>query len=83
MTPSPRSPTGPRGLPLLGVIRDVRRDSLGFLLRTSREYGPVSTYRLGPRRSYLVAHPDGVKHVLQDNVRNYTCLLYTSDAADE
>ncbi len=72
MTPSPLSPTGPRGLPLLGVIRDVRRDSLGFLRRASREYGPVSTYRLGPRRSYLVAHPDGVKHVLQDNVRNYT-----------
>jgi len=68
----PRIPTGPRGLPLIGVIRDVRKDSLGFLMRTATEHGPVSGYRLGPGRSYLVSHPDGLKHVLQDNVQNYT-----------
>jgi cytochrome P450 len=70
--PAPRIPTGPHGPPLLGVIREVRRDSLGFLMRTATEHGSVSSYRLGPGRSYLVTHPDGLKHVLQDHVRNYT-----------
>jgi len=67
-----RLPPGPRGLPLLGVALDVQRDVLGWNLRTALEYGPVVQYRFGPLRSYLVTHPDGLKHVLQDNVKNYT-----------
>jgi cytochrome P450 len=56
----------------MGVLPEVRRDALGFLTRTSRAHGAVARYRLGPLRSYLVTHPDGVKRVLQDNVNNYT-----------
>jgi cytochrome P450 len=56
----------------MGVLSEVRRDTPGFLTTTSRTYGPVACYRLGPLRSYLVTHPDGVKRVLQDNVANYT-----------
>ena len=74
VTPStpPRIPPGPRGLPLLGVALDVQRDVLGWNLRTAMEYGPVVRYRFGPLRSYLVTRPDGLKHVLQDHVKNYT-----------
>ncbi|HEX8698954.1 MAG TPA: cytochrome P450, partial [Myxococcaceae bacterium] len=68
----PRVPPGPRGLPLLGVALDVQKDVLGWNLRTALEYGPVVQYRFGPLRSYLVTHPDGLKHVLQDHVKNYT-----------
>jgi cytochrome P450 len=71
-SPAPRIPTGPRGLPLIGVVRDVRKDVLGWLLRTAAEHGPVAQYRFGPMRSYLVTHPDGLKHVLQDHTKNYT-----------
>ncbi|MFY0584100.1 cytochrome P450 [Cystobacter fuscus] len=71
-SPAPRIPTGPRGLPLIGVVRDARKDILGFLLRTALEHGPVAQYRFGLGRAYLVSHPDGLKHVLQDNVKNYT-----------
>jgi cytochrome P450 len=67
-----REPTGPKGTLLMGVLSRVRRDTLGFLSETSRTYGPVARYRLGPLRSYLVTHPDGLKRVLQDNVANYT-----------
>ncbi|MFL5353735.1 cytochrome P450 [Archangium sp.] len=67
----PRIATGPRGLPLLGVALDIRRDVLGWNLRAAG-YGPVAQYRFGPMRSYLVSHPDGLKHVLQDHVKNYT-----------
>ncbi len=71
-SPPPRIPPGPRGLPLLGVALDVQKDVLGWNLRTALEYGPVVQYRFGPLRSYLVTHPEGLKHVLQDNVKNYT-----------
>ena len=67
----PRIATGPRGLPLLGVALDVRRDVLSWLMRTAA-HGPVACYLFGPVRSYLVSHPEGLKHVLQDRVDNYT-----------
>jgi cytochrome P450 len=65
-------PAGPRGNPLTGVLGDIRRDSLGFMADTFRRYGDVSAYRIGPLRSHMIAHPDGVKHVLQEHVKNYT-----------
>ncbi|WP_224248810.1 cytochrome P450 [Hyalangium gracile] len=74
-TPSPsapRSATGPSGHLLSGVLPEVRRDVLGFLLETARRHGDVARYRLGPLTSFLVSHPDGVRQVLQDNVANYT-----------
>jgi cytochrome P450 len=50
----------------------VRRDTPGFLMRTFHTYGDVAYYRLGPIRSHLISDPDGVKHVLQEHVKNYT-----------
>ncbi len=69
---APRIAQGPRGHLLLGVLPEARRDSLGLLLGTARQYGDVARYRLGPMTSHLITHPDGVRHVLQDNVSNYT-----------
>ena len=69
----PHAP-GPRPSLLLGTIRRVERDSLGFYTGVAREYGDV--VRLGAlsgrARWYLVAHPEGVEHVLRTNSRNYT-----------
>lgn len=56
----------------MGILPEVRRDVLGCLGRIHRQYGDVVRYRLGPVRSHLIAHPDGVKHVLQEHVKNYT-----------
>lgn len=61
-----------KGHPVLGVIRPIRRDPLGFLMGAFKEHGDVVRYRIGPLRSNLIAHPDGVKHVLQEHVKNYT-----------
>jgi cytochrome P450 len=69
---APRLATGPRGHLLSGVLPEVRRDPLGFLMETVRRHGDVARYRLGTLTSFLVTHPDGVRHVLQDNVSNYT-----------
>jgi cytochrome P450 len=58
-------PAGPRGHPLLGHLLAFRRDPLGFLVRTARDYsGEVVPFKQGPRRVFLVKHPDLVKDVL-------------------
>lgn len=62
---------GPRGLPFLGVLPGLRRDPLGTLIRAARDYGDVVALPAGPRRVYLVNHPDHIRRVLQDNHRNY------------
>jgi cytochrome P450 len=58
-------PAGPPGAPLLGHMVAFRRDPLGFLLRTARDYpGEVVRFRQGLRDVYLVKHPDLIKEVL-------------------
>lgn len=69
---TPRRATGPRGRPILGVLPEIRRDALAFLRQTFQEHGDVACYWLGPIRSYLISHPDGVKHVLQEHAKTYT-----------
>jgi len=62
-------PPSPGGLMRSG--RALFHDPLSYMMATWREYGDVVSYRLLRQRFYLVVHPDGVKHVLQDNNRNY------------
>jgi cytochrome P450 len=64
-------PPGPRGLPILGMLLAVRRDPTGVFLRAARRYGDVAYFKIGPRRGYLITNPADVRHVLQDNARNY------------
>jgi cytochrome P450 len=65
-----RLPPGPRGHLLLGSIPEIRRDNVHAFLDIWRRFGDTVRLR-GPMTLYLVAHPDGVKHVLQDNAANY------------
>ena len=65
-----RLPSGPRGHPLLGSLPAIRRDNVLAFLDVWRRYGDTVRLR-GPLTLYLVAHPDGVKQVLQDNAANY------------
>ncbi|MFP2928619.1 cytochrome P450 [Pyxidicoccus sp. 3LG] len=70
---APRIAPGPRGHLLLGIIPEVRRDVLGFLMKSARQHGDVVRYRFGPLKTgHLIVHPDGVRHVLQEHVGNYT-----------
>ncbi|MCP3143512.1 cytochrome P450 [Pyxidicoccus xibeiensis] len=64
-------PPGPRGEPLLGNLRALRKDPLTFLPAQVREYGDVVRMRVGPVSVTLLAHPDAIRHVLQDHARNY------------
>jgi cytochrome P450 len=53
------------------MLPAVRRDPTGVFLRAARRFGDVVFFRIGPRRGYLITNPDDVRHVLQDNARNY------------
>ena len=62
---------GPRGDLLVGNLWEFRRDVVGLLLRSAREYGDVVRFHLGPFVVHLLNHPDHVEHVLQSGARNY------------
>ena len=47
-------PPGPKGTLLGGNVRQFRAGLLDFLLDTAHDYGPLSSFRIGPRRVFLV-----------------------------
>ena len=70
--PSLPPPPGPGSRPPLDDLRTLRDGPHAFLLQIAHQYGDIVRYPVGPLTAYLVVHPDGVKHVLQDNARNYS-----------
>jgi cytochrome P450 len=40
-------------------------------MSAAHRYGDVVYFKIGPRRGYLITNPADVRHVLQDNARNY------------
>ena len=74
--PRHKAVPGPRGHLLLGSARDIQRDPLRFGLGMTQQYGDIVRIRLLLWPAYLVNHPDGVKHVLQENQQNYNKDLY-------
>ncbi len=62
---------GPGGHFLLGNLPDYKDDPLDFLLNLAQEYGDISHFRFMGTSAILLNHPDYIKHVLQDNNRNY------------
>jgi enediyne biosynthesis protein E7 len=62
---------GPRGHWLVGNLRAFQRDVLRLMLESSREYGDVVRFHIGPFVVHLLNHPDHVEHVLQSHARNY------------
>ena len=65
------TPPGPQGVPVLGNLPAMAKDSLGFLMRSALTYGDVVRFRFLSEEMVLVNHPDYIKHVLQDNNHNY------------
>jgi len=48
-----------------------RPNPIDYLLASFRTFGDVVCTRAVPFRSLFLVHPDHIKHVLQDNARNY------------
>jgi cytochrome P450 len=66
-----RRAPGPRGYPFVGILPMFARDPLHFLADTTRHYGDVIRLPMGSKQAFLVTHPEGIKHVLQDQHRIY------------
>jgi len=65
MTPAPVN------IPPTQIPR-IQRDPLAFLLENARQYGDFIHFPLGLWNVYLLTDPALIKHVLQDNNRNYS-----------
>ncbi|XP_055992935.1 cytochrome P450 2F5 [Sorex fumeus] len=66
-------PPGPRPLPLLGNLLQLRsQDMLSSLTKLSKEYGSVYTVHLGPRRVVVLSGYQTVKEALVDQGEEFS-----------
>ncbi len=66
-----RLPPGPRGRIVSGNLFAFVDRRLDFLTDCARDYGDICSFRFGPRRIYLVNHPDLIEQVLVTDARHY------------
>lgn len=66
------SPPLRKGLPIVGVLPQFRKNPPVFLQSLARDYGDIVHYRLGPQDVYLVSNPDWIKDILVTNQTNFT-----------
>jgi cytochrome P450 len=59
-----RVPPGPKGLPIVGVAFELRRDPLALLRRVAREYGDITSIRVPRGSRILLNHPDFIEQIL-------------------
>jgi cytochrome P450 len=64
-------PPGPKGAPLMGVMRDFNRDQLGFIERCRDEYGDIVWMRFLYVPAIFLYHPNEVEYVLVTNAKNF------------
>ncbi len=60
-----------KGLPVFGVLLELRRDPPKFLRKLLTRNGPVVTMNVGGERVILAGHPDAIEHVCRNNPDNY------------
>jgi cytochrome P450 len=61
-----------RGYPLVGVLPELARDTIGFVSRLARRHpGEVVGFDVGPITIYLVTHPEHVQEVLVERWRSF------------
>src|SRR5436190_23910567 len=64
-------PPGPKGTPVMGVMRAFNRDSLGFIERAHRDYGDIVWMRFLYVPALFLYHPDHIEYVLATNAKNF------------
>ncbi len=70
--PAIARPPSIKGLPLIGVLPEFRKDAPGFLLRTAKTHGDLVHLRLGPQQVYFVNHPEWIRDILVTHQSNFT-----------
>jgi cytochrome P450 len=69
--PSSAFPPGPRGYPIVGLLPQLRSDPVRTFLDAADRFGDIAYLKAGPYHGFLLSDPADIKHVLQDNARNY------------
>jgi cytochrome P450 len=64
-------PPGPRGFPVIGNLLQLRADPIRTFSAAADRYGDLVYLKAGGYHGYLLSDPAQIKHVLQDNYRNY------------
>src|SRR6059058_3636498 len=64
-------PPGPKGTPIMGVMREFNRDSLGFIERAQRSHGDIVWMRFLYVPALFLYHPNEIEYVLATNARNF------------
>ncbi len=54
-----------------GQLRRMRKDPLDLMVSAMRDHGEVVRMKFGPMTAHLIVNPDGVRHILKDNHKNY------------
>ncbi|MBI4908037.1 MAG: cytochrome P450 [Acidobacteria bacterium] len=57
-------PPGPKGTPIIGVLRPFLRNQMDFLMRIAREHGELAYFRLGNQDVIFVNDPNLIQDVL-------------------
>ena len=61
---APLIPKGPKGLPFLGNVIDIGRDTLGFFEKSARAYGDVTALQLPGAAAVIINNSDLIEQVL-------------------
>lgn len=69
-SPARKAPAPPEH-GILGHLRAIQEDQLGFFLRARETCGDVARIRFIVLPAHVLAHPDDARHVLVDNHRAY------------
>ncbi len=69
--PTRRRPPGPAWYTSVHNTLYMLQNALGFLMQMQERYGDVVCIPMLFGSCYVVFHPDGVQHILQENHRNY------------
>ncbi len=65
-------PCGPKVSRLDGfLLATRRRDILKFLVKVAGEYGDIAHFQIGPRRIFLLNHPDYIKDALTSHYESF------------
>ncbi len=63
---------GPSNRELLARAASIQSDPLQFLLDLAEHYGGLAHFRIFNLPVFSISHPDGVRHVLQEENRRYS-----------
>ena len=59
------------GHPFIGFLPEYRKDFASLSMRLLAEHGSIYSIKVGPLKFIYLAHPDYIRHILQENYKNY------------